>query len=135
MIIYKNRNLVIPIGLGPNFNNETVEIKNENKAVTITENGTEIVTYDPAEYTGLGIVQINTEVQGGLIQDPVRLDITENGDYDVKPDENYDGLRQVLVNTNVSSTGQICKIFESESEMQADGTKKEENIKLDKAEL
>ena len=101
MIIYKNRNLVIPVGLGPNFNNETVEIKNENKAVTITENGTEIVTYDPAEYTGLGIVQINTEVKGGLIQDPVRLDITENGNYDVRPDENYDGLSEVSVTVNV----------------------------------
>ena len=85
MIIYKNRNLVIPVGLGPNFNKETVEIKNENKAVTITENGTEIVTYDPAEYTGLGIVQINTEVLGQSVQPSAIVDIIENGKYDVFP--------------------------------------------------
>ena len=104
MIIYKNRNLVIPVGLGPNFNNETVEIKNENKAVTITENGTEIVTYDPAEYTGLGIVQINTEVQGQSVQPSAIVDIAENGKYDVFPDEGYDSIAKVEIGVNIDTS-------------------------------
>ena len=104
MIIYKNRNLVIPVGLGPNFNKETVEIKNENKAVTITENGTEIVTYDPAEYTGLGIVQINTEVQGQSVQPSAIVDITENGKYDVFPDEGYDSIAKVEIGVNIDTS-------------------------------
>ena len=117
MILYKNKRLVIPAGLSPNINHQSVEIKNENKYVSITENGTEIVTFDPENYTGLGIVQINTEVPAAAIQQPTSVSISDNGNYSVFPDEGYVGISEVSVNVNVQPKLQL-KIVDSSTSAQ-----------------
>lgn len=117
MILYKNKRLVIPAGLSPNINHQSVEIKNENKYVSITTNGTEIVTFDPENYTGLGIVQINTQVPAAAIQQPTSVSISDNGNYSVFPDEGYVGLSEVSVNVNVQPKLQL-KIADSSTSAQ-----------------
>lgn len=117
MILYKNKRLVIPTGLSPNINHQSVEIKNENKYVSITENGTEIVTFDPENYTGLGIVQINTQVPAAAIQQPTSVSISDNGNYSVFPDEGYVGISEVSVNVNVQPKLQL-KIVDSSTSAQ-----------------
>ena len=117
MILYKNKRLVIPAGLSPNINHQSVEIKNENKYVSITENGTEIVTFDPEHYTGLGIVQINTQVPAAAIQQPTSVSISDNGNYSVVPDEGYVGISEVSVNVNVQPKLQL-KIVDSSTSAQ-----------------
>ena len=115
MILYKNKRLVIPAGLSPNINHQSVEIKNENKYVSITSNGTEIVTFDPEHYTGLGIVQINTEVPAAAIQQSTSVSISDNGNYSVFPDEGYVGISEVSVNVNVQPKLQLKTVDSSTS--------------------
>lgn len=77
-------------------------INNQNKDVTITENGTTTVSAD-AGYTGLGTVGITANVQPDLESKSVT--ITENGTTTVTPTTGKDGLSQVSITTNVSGGG------------------------------
>ena len=60
MIIYKNKKLEIPVGLGPNFNEGSEEILNQNKTVDSSTFFQRV--YPDSGYTGLGRVNINPYV-------------------------------------------------------------------------
>ena len=74
-----------------------VSIPNVSTAVTITENGTTILTPESGYYN-----QVNIDVQ---VPDPElerkTIDITQNGTIEIEPDSAYYGLSNVTVNTNV----------------------------------
>lgn len=78
------------------------KIDNQNKDVTITENGSTTVSADEG-YTGLGTVGIQTNVQPNLESKSVT--ITENTTTNVTADTGYDGLSSVSVTTNVAGSG------------------------------
>ena len=61
MILYKNKKLVIPTGINPNFHLDKGLINNQDKTVTISQNGKTTVQHDEG-FTGLGTVTINTYV-------------------------------------------------------------------------
>lgn len=84
-------------------------IRNQDKRVTFTENGTYIIDYDPTTYTGLGNVEVNVNIdvdsyynngynQGktdGIDEQKSKLEtinITENGTYSKE-----DGYNQIVV--------------------------------------
>lgn len=73
-------------------------INNQNKDVTIIENGSTTVSAD-AGYTGLGTVGITTNVQPDLESKSVT--ITENGTTTVSPTSGKDGLSSVEITANV----------------------------------
>lgn len=77
-------------------------INNQNKNVTITENGSTTVNAD-AGYTGLGTVGISTNVQPDL--ETKSVTITENGSTTVTPTQGKDGLTEVSITTNVPTSG------------------------------
>lgn len=74
------------------------EINNQNKTVSIIQNGNTSITFDP-EYTGLGIVTINTNVTPKLEEKSVS--ITENGTHTIIPSSNYDGISEATISVNV----------------------------------
>lgn len=77
-------------------------INNQNKDITVTENGTTTVSAD-AGYTGLGTVGVTTNVQPDL--ESKSITITENGTTTVTPTTGKDGLSEVEVTTNVPTSG------------------------------
>lgn len=77
-------------------------INNQNKDITITENGTTTVSAD-AGYTGLGTVGVTTNVQPDLESKSVT--ITENTTTTITPTTGKDGLSEVEVTTNVPTSG------------------------------
>ena len=88
MIIFKNKRLIIPVGLGPNFQEGSVEIHNQNKTVdssTISQ-----IVYPDAGYSGLGKVIVN----------PYELDSKEVDSSTVTQviTSDKDGLYSVIVN-------------------------------------
>ena len=85
-------------------------IRNQDKKVTFTENGTYTIDYDPTVYTGLGNVEVNVDIdvdsyynngynQGktdGVNEQKSKLEainITENGTY-----RKEDGYNEIIVN-------------------------------------
>ncbi len=81
-------------------------IRNQDKRVVFTENGTYTIDYDPTTYTGLGNVEVNVNIdvdsyynQGktdGVNEQKSKLEtinITENGTYSKE-----DGYNEVVVN-------------------------------------
>ena len=85
-------------------------IRNQDKRVTFTENGTYTIDYDPTTYTGLGNVEVNVNIdvdsyynngynQGktdGVNEQKSKLEainITENGTYSKE-----DGYNEIVVN-------------------------------------
>ena len=81
-------------------------IRNQDKRVVFTENGTYTIDYDPTTYTGLGNVEVNVDIdvdsyynQGktdGINEQKSKLEainITENGTYTKE-----DGYSKVVVN-------------------------------------
>lgn len=82
---------------------ESEEQHNQQKQVSITDNGTRIVTYDDG-YTGLEAITINTNVPqtGSTINNQNKnITITNNGSQTVTFDAGYTGLGVVGINTNV----------------------------------
>lgn len=75
-------------------------INNQNKSITINENGTTSVSAD-AGYTGLGTVGITTNVTPDLESKSVT--INSNTTTVITPSIDKDGLSQVSVTTNVEA--------------------------------
>ena len=97
---YWNENWVAPVTV----------IRNQDKRVVFTENGTYTIDYDPTTYTGLGTVEVNVNIdvdsyynngynQGktdGVNEQKSKLEainITENGTYSKE-----DGYNEIVVN-------------------------------------
>lgn len=77
-------------------------IKLQDVSVTITENGTRIVT-PAAGFDGIGQITITTNVPGaGKMQDK-DVEFDTNGEYTVRPDDGFDGLASAIVSVNVPS--------------------------------
>lgn len=93
---------IIPLSQGGGSGGEGVEIKNQAKSLTITENGTQTVRYDSG-YTGLSQVGITVDVPTEEFETQSKtIEITENGTMTVEPDSNFDGLIKVTINTDVA---------------------------------
>ena len=102
-----------------NVNVSTAEINNQEKNITITQNGqTEIVP--DTDYTGLSKVRVNTAIntdeyynegynkgkEDGINEQKRKLTditITENGQTEIVPDTDYTGLSKVSVNTAIDT--------------------------------
>ena len=84
--------------LGKNAGGGGSTINNQNKSVSITENGSTSVTADEG-YTGLGTVSITANVQPDLESKSVT--ITENTTTTITPTTGKDGLSSVEITTNV----------------------------------
>ena len=100
MILYKNKKLVIPTGINPHYLEDASVINNQDKEITITSNGKTTLVHDPG-FSGLGTVTINTYVGEVSIQPFYSTTITENGDYDIFPDEGYDAIAEFEITVNV----------------------------------
>ena len=100
MILYKNKKLVIPTGINPHYLEDSSVLNNQDKEITITSNGKTTLVHDPG-FSGLGTVKINTYVGEQLIQPFYSTTITENGDYDIFPDEGYDAIAEIEVTVDV----------------------------------
>ena len=100
MILYKNKKLVIPTGINPHYLEDSSVINNQDKEITITSNGKTALIHDPG-FSGLGTVTINTYVGEVSIQPFYSTTITENGDYDIFPDEGYDAIAELEITVNV----------------------------------
>ena len=88
MIIFKNKKLEIPVGLGPNFQEDSGEIINQNK--TVDSSTVYQIVYPDAGYSGLGKVIVN----------PYELDSKEVDSSTVTQvvTSDKDGLYSVVVN-------------------------------------
>ena len=88
MIIFKNKKLEIPVGLGPNFQEGSEEIHNQNK--TVDSSTVYQIVYPDAGYSGLGKVIVN----------PYELDSKEVDSSTVTQvvTSDKDGLYSVVVN-------------------------------------
>lgn len=100
MILYKNKKLVIPTGINPHYLEDASVINNQDKEITITSNGKTTLVHDPG-FSGFGTVTINTYVGEVSIQPFYSTTITENGDYDIFPDEGYDAIAELEITVNV----------------------------------
>ena len=88
MIIYKNKKLEIPVGLGPNFQEGSPEILNQNKTVD-SSTFFQRVYPDPG-FTGLGRVTINPyELDTKIIDSSTEMQVVTS---------DKDGLYRVVVN-------------------------------------
>ena len=92
MIIYEDEELVIPVGLAHSLSVDDI-VNNEAIAVTITENGTRVLTPD-APYTGFSRVTIDTSVNI-TTQDKAVDSSTEA--QRISADAGYDALGEVTV--------------------------------------
>ena len=88
MILFKNKKLEIPVGLGPNFQEDSGEIINQNK--TVDSSTVYQIVYPDAGYSGLGKVIVN----------PYELDSKEVDSSTVTQvvTSDKDGLYSVVVN-------------------------------------
>ena len=92
---------IIPLSQGGGSGGD-IEIKNQTKSLTITENGTQTVRCDSG-YTGLSQVGITVDVPTEEFETQSKtIEITENGTMTVEPDSNFDGLIKVTINTDVA---------------------------------
>ena len=91
MILFKNKKLEIPVGLGPNFQEGSGEILNQNK--TVDSSTVYQIVYPDAGYSGLGKVIVN----------PYELDSKEVDSSTVTQvvTSDKDGLYSVVVNPYV----------------------------------
>ena len=88
MIIFKNKKIIIPVGLGPNFQEGYEKIHNQNK--TVDSSTVSQIVYPDAGYSGLGKVVVN----------PYELDSKEVDSSTVTQviTSDKDGLYSVVVN-------------------------------------
>ena len=100
MILYKNKKLVIPTGINPNFHLDKGLINNQDKTVNISENGKTTVQHDEG-FTGLGTVTINTYVGQVKVEPLYTTEYTENGEFRIIPDDGYDAIGEIDVTVNV----------------------------------
>ena len=100
MILYKNKKLVIPTGINPNFHLDKGLINNQDKTVTISQNGKTTVQHDEG-FTGLGTVTINTYVGQVKVEPLYTTEYTENGEFRILPDDGYDAIGEIDVTVNV----------------------------------
>ena len=92
---------IIPLSQGGGSGGEGVEIKNQAKSVTITENGTQTVRYDSG-YTGLSQVGLTVDVPIEEYNSQTKsVELNTNGIHSVMPDEGYDGLSEVEITVDV----------------------------------
>lgn len=88
MIIFKNKNIIIPVGLGPNFQEGSDEIINQNKVVD-SSTFYQRVYPDPG-FTGLGRVTINPyELDAKSVDSSTEMQVVTS---------DKDGLYRVVVN-------------------------------------
>ena len=93
MIIYKNKKLVIPVGVSYNsYNKIDSSVSLQTKSITIVENGTKSVTPDEG-FDGLGKVKITTDVHKVLQQKSVD---SSTRIQEVTPDQGFE-LTKVTV--------------------------------------
>ena len=91
----------------------------QTKTVTITQNGTTIVTPD-VNYDAIEGLEITTNVPSAQLQSKT-VQITSNGNITVLPDTGYDGFTQANLQVNVPGGGSgDVKLFPTEQAMQAD---------------
>ena len=100
MILYKNKKLVIPTGINPNFNIDKGPINNQDKTVYISENGQTTVQHDEG-FTGLGTVTINTYVGQVKVEPLYTTEYTENGEFKILPDDGYDAIGELEITVDV----------------------------------
>ena len=100
MILYKNKKLVIPTGINPNFHLDKGPINNQDKTVYISENGKTIVQHDEG-FTGLGTVTINTYVGQVKVEPLYTTEYTENGEFRILPDDGYDAIGELEITVDV----------------------------------
>ena len=100
MILYKNKKLVIPTGINPNFHLDKGLINNQDKTVYISENGKTILQHDEG-FTGLGTVTINTYVGQVKVEPLYTTEYTENGEFRILPDDGYDAIGELEITVDV----------------------------------
>lgn len=95
----------VRVMVDPNLMDEDA-LKLQDKNITITENGLNILTPDVG-YQGLGEVQITTNVPSDVNNQNKNIQITENGNRTITADQGYSGLGTVTLNVNVPETEQL----------------------------
>ena len=88
MIIFKNKKLIIPVGLGPNFQEGSEEIHNQNK--TVDSSTVSQIVYPDSGFTGLGRVTVNPYVlDAKTVDSSTEMQVVTS---------DKDGLYHVIVN-------------------------------------
>ena len=88
MIIFKNKKLIIPVGLGPNFQEGSEEIHNQNK--TVDSSTVSQIVYPDSGFTGLGRVTVNPyELDAKTVDSSTEMQVVTS---------DKDGLYHVVVN-------------------------------------
>ena len=88
MIIFKNKKLIIPVGLGPNFQEGYEKIHNQNK--TVDSSTVSQIVYPDSGFTGLGRVTVNPyELDAKTVDSSTEMQVVTS---------DKDGLYHVVVN-------------------------------------
>ena len=88
MIIFKNKKLIIPVGLGPNFQEGYEKIHNQNK--TVDSSTVSQIVYPDSGFTGLGSVTVNPyELDAKTVDSSTEMQVVTS---------DKDGLYRVVVN-------------------------------------
>lgn len=95
----------VRVMVDPNLMDEDA-LKLQDKNITITENGLNILTPDVG-YQGLGEVQITTNVPSDVNNQNKSIEITENGNRIITADQGYSGLGTLTLNVNVPENEQL----------------------------
>lgn len=95
----------VRVMVDPNLMDEDA-LKLQDKNITITENGLNILTPDIG-YQGLGEVQITTNVPSDVNNQNKSIEITQNGNRTITADQGYSGLGTVTLNVNVPENEQL----------------------------
>ena len=107
MIIYEDESLVIPVGLGNNYTDDSKILQEKN--VTITENTTTQVTPDN-NYIGLSRVIITTDIPTGVNNQEKSETVHANTSMTIYPDSGYTGLSRVNVTAKADLQDKFAKI-------------------------
>ena len=107
MIIYEDESLVIPVGLGNNFTDDSKILQEKN--VTITENTTTQVTPD-SNYIGLSRVNITTDIPSEINNQEKSETVHANTSMTIYPDSGYTGLSRVDVTAKADLQHKFAKI-------------------------
>ena len=79
-----------------------IPIIEDNKAITITENGTQTIVPDTG-YDAMNSVDVVVDVDIPVFETQTKtIPITENGSQTITPDSGYDGLSEVVVDVEVT---------------------------------
>ena len=88
MIIFKNKKLIVPVGLGPNFQEGYEKIHNQNK--TVDSSTVSQIVYPDSGFTGLGSVTVNPyELDAKTVDSSTEMQVVTS---------DKDGLYHVVVN-------------------------------------